>query len=82
MNDLISEFFYDGIRRVIPGLVVITLYYHKEVVKAFDIHHGLFFVMLNAGILLAAWLVGFVIEQIMAMFSAVCWKLGGSVRCG
>jgi hypothetical protein len=76
MNDLISEFFYEGIRRIIPGLVVIALYYHKEVVKVFDAHHDFFFVMLNACILLIAWLIGFVIEQIMAIVCAFTWKLG------
>ncbi len=65
MNELISEFFYEGIRRIVPGFFVIALYYHKEVVTAFDAHHAFFFVMLNACILLIAWVIGFMIEQIM-----------------
>jgi len=77
MNDLISEFFYEGIRRIVPGIAVIALYFHQEVVKLFEAHHLLFFVTLNAAILLIAWLVGFMVEQIMAFFSAIGWILGG-----
>lgn len=75
MNDLIYEFFYEGIRRIIPGLVVMALYFHQEVVKVFDAHLDFSQVMLNACILLIAWVVGVVIEQIMAIPCALLWKI-------
>jgi hypothetical protein len=78
MNDLISEFFYDGIRRIIPGLVVIALYLHQEAANVLTVHKDFSPVAFIACILLVAWLVGFLIEQVM--FIIVCeflWRVGG-----
>ena len=65
MNELISEFFYEGIRRIIPGLIVIALYWHTEAERSFGAHKyfasGIVFV---ACVLWVAWLIGFVIGQV------------------
>lgn len=75
MNGLISEFFFEGIRRIIPGLVLIALCFHKEVVTIFEMHHDLFLVMLNAGVLVMAWVIGFTVEQLTAIVVAIAFKI-------
>ena len=52
MNELISEFFYEGIRRVIPGFIVIALYWPQPAQADFS---SFTFIAL---ILLIAWAVG------------------------
>ena len=63
MNDIISEFFYDGISRIIPGLVVIFLFAHQWAGKVLSTFHDssiiLYFI-----ILLSAWLIGVAVEVI------------------
>ena len=84
MNDLISEFFYEGIRRIIPGLVVIALYYHKEVVKVLDAHldaHQYMSIVLFVCILTIAWLVGLVIEEVMSLAAEGGWRYLGLGKC-
>ena len=80
MNDLISEFFYEGIRRIIPGLAVIALYYHKEVVKVLDAHHDISIVLFIC-IFTIAWLVGLVIEEVMSLVAEVGWRYLGLGKC-
>jgi ABC-type multidrug transport system permease subunit len=63
MNDLVSEFFYEGVRRITPGLTIIVLYWHTEVENVFHAHQCFFSPYLfSACILVIAWLIGFVID--------------------
>lgn len=77
MNDLISEFFYDGIRRIIPGVVVIALYFHHEVVSVLRAYHDISVVIVSVCLLMVAWVLGFVIEEIMSFVAHIFWKYGG-----
>jgi hypothetical protein len=67
MNDLISEFFYDGISRIIPGLVVIFLFAHRLLEKALTTLHDSS-IILYVFIFLAAWLIGVTVEMIPVLF--------------
>jgi hypothetical protein len=68
-NNLLSEFFYEGIRRIIPGLVVVILYWHTEAVTVFRTHHlYLHPYLFIACILVIAWLFGFIVEAPMFGF--------------
>jgi hypothetical protein len=63
MNDLVSEFFYEGIRRIISGLVIIILYWRKEAENVFQTHHEFFSpILFGVCILAIAWLIGFLVE--------------------
>lgn len=64
MNELVSEFFYDGIRRIIPGLLIIILYWHDEAVTVFKQHKHFSSPAFAACLLLVAWLAGFVVEHL------------------
>jgi hypothetical protein len=66
MDKIIGLFFYEGINRIIPGLVFIGFYYNQEIEKALNkFQNWNFFVV--ASILLAAWLIGF-------MLNAAVWS--------
>lgn len=85
---LISEFFYDGIRRIIPGVLVLVLYFRKDATMVFDAltvfakqneHYA--FIIFIALFLSAAWLVGFAVEQIMfAIVSKILWSLADKYK--
>jgi hypothetical protein len=61
--NLISEFFYEAIRRIIPGLVIIFLYRRHEVENIFHTHQDFFSPYLfGVCVLAAAWLIGILIE--------------------
>lgn len=65
MNNLISEFFDDGICRVIPGIVVIALYMQTEVANAFAVYGKTGdFVILSVCILVVAWFIGVMLQTI------------------
>jgi hypothetical protein len=69
MNDLVSEFFIDIITRIIPGFVVLALYPDK-------LFHTVFLKFQNTPLLLipgligAAWVIGFAIEQATYLLGA------------
>jgi len=65
MNELIAEFFYEGIRRIIPGLIILVLYCHKEATNIFHAHQDFFSPYLfSICILSIAWLIGFMVETL------------------
>src|SRR5208337_3972554 len=61
MEYLIKEFFYDGISRIIPGLVVIALY-GRNIGMTGDFHDAS--LMLNLYVIVAAWVIGAIIEML------------------
>jgi hypothetical protein len=76
MNDLASEFFYEGIRRIIPGLVIIVLFMRKEAEEVFHEHLDIFSPYLfGACILGFAWLIGLLVETITSANGPVGWFL-------
>jgi hypothetical protein len=62
-KNLISEFFYDGISRVIPGLTVIALYGRYILQNAFSDFRDASIVLVIC-IFLAAWVIGAIIEMV------------------
>ncbi len=63
MNDLIKEYFYDGIRRIIPGSLLIVLYLAKFI----DPNSGVFWepsIVLWLCLLGLAWGVGVALENL------------------
>lgn len=63
MNDLIKEYFYDGIRRIIPGSLLIALYFDKFV----DPNSGVLWgssIVLWLCLLGLAWCLGVAIENV------------------
>jgi hypothetical protein len=75
--DLISEFFFEGIRRILPGVTVIFLYWRAEISHILD---GRFFqqnqifsseYMLLFGLLSICWVIGFVLDA----FPFAVWKI-------
>jgi len=74
MNNLISEFFYEGIRRIVPGLVVIAFYLGREPLRIFGIfQNDLPSYAIVACVLLLAWLIGIIIEQITSFVAHGLW---------
>ena len=65
MNGLASEFFYEVFRHLIPGLVILILYWHKEMAEVF-LRYRNFISPYVVGVfaLLIAWLIGVVFELI------------------
>jgi hypothetical protein len=63
MNDIISEFFFDGIKRIIPGLVVIFLFADRLIGNVFSMFPDSS-IILYSFILLAAWLIVTIAEVI------------------
>ncbi len=62
-SNLITEFFYDGISRLVPGLIVVAIYGHRLIETAFCKMNGAS-AMLSICVFLAAWLVGALIEML------------------
>jgi uncharacterized membrane protein len=63
--NLISEFFFEGIRRIIPGLILIILYWHKEAENVFHNHADFFSPYLfSVAVIVIAWLIGFTVEML------------------
>lgn len=102
--ELVTEFFYEIFRRIIPGLVAIALYWRHELVSFFntrkgfsleigdvsfsyvpwdflDGHHDFLVVVFIAVLLLAGWLVGFVIQTgmglVFGIVGAMVWEPRG-----
>ncbi|HXR47886.1 MAG TPA: hypothetical protein VN784_10650 [Candidatus Limnocylindrales bacterium] len=59
MNELLREFFYDGIARMIPGLIAIA-FYGRPILLQGDFEHAA--LPLTICIFLAAWAIGTAIE--------------------
>jgi hypothetical protein len=81
MNDLISEFFYDAISRIPPGLLVVVLYWHKTAEYTFYAHRDFFpspsmFIACIVGI---AWLIGIIVEH-MTFIPYLLIKLASDYR--
>jgi hypothetical protein len=75
MNDLASEFFYDGIARIPAGLVVIVLYWRREAENVFHTHSQFFSspILFIACILAIAWIVGFMVD--MTVYATIAFSL-------
>ena len=67
MNDLASEFFYEGVAHLPPGLLIIVLYWRIETENVFHTHPDLFPspLLFIACVLAIAWLVGLMVEAII-----------------
>ena len=67
MNDLVSEYFYEGICRIIPGLAVILMYWRIEAMRVFYTHADFFTspLLFIAAVLPVAWLVGLTIDTVV-----------------
>ena len=67
MNDLASEFFYDAIARIPSGLLIIIMYWRKELENVYYTHRELFSspVIFMVCLLGLAWLIGCVVEAIV-----------------
>jgi FolB domain-containing protein len=64
MDKIIMAFFQEAINRIIPGLIFIGFYYNQEIKNAYCKYHDWYFFVVVC-ILIAAWLVGFVIDRVM-----------------
>ena len=60
---LITEFFHEGLARIVPGLVL-SSYAHKPLLKAFDTFHGSSIVF-GSSTLVAAWFIGVILENVL-----------------
>lgn len=69
MNELISEFFYDGIGRIFPGLLFIILYLHSWLIDTLTEHKEIVVVLL-AALVGVGWLVGLTMELITFVLPA------------
>jgi hypothetical protein len=80
MNELLREFFYDGICRIIPGLIITGLYGRQLLVEANgalqDITKDHSLVFLVPCVLLAAWLIGVMVDIVTLWLAAVSVALG------
>jgi hypothetical protein len=80
MNELLREFFYDGICRIIPGLIIIGLYGRQLLLEANSAlqnitkDHSLVFLV--PCVLLAAWLIGVMVDIV------TLWMAAASVTFG
>lgn len=75
--NLISEFFHEGISHIIPGLVIITLYWHSEAENIFHKHGHLFSspLIFIACVLVIAWLIGLMVDAIIFVTTRVFLKI-------
>ena len=73
--NLVSEFFYEGIRRIVPGLIYIALFWRQEAARLFAHHIGQkeYPFVFSACILVMSWLFGFATEQIL---NSACVLIG------
>lgn len=69
MNDLISEFFIDIITRIIPGFIILALYPDKLFNSVFAEFQNTP-ILLIPGLIGAAWVIGFAIEQASYLIGA------------
>lgn len=67
MNDLASEFFYNGIAHIPPGLLIIVLYWRTETENIFHTHRDFFSspLLFIACVLAITWFVGLMVEAII-----------------
>jgi FolB domain-containing protein len=73
MDKIIMAFFQEAINRIIPGLIFIGFYYNQEIKNAYYKYHDWYFFVVIC-ILIASWLVGFVIDRgIWSLWSSF-WK--------
>lgn len=56
-TDLLTNFFHEGISRVIPGLVFLALFLHKHLIVAFKRFDDSW-IIFGLSTLIAAWAVG------------------------
>lgn len=66
-TNLLTNFFHEGISRVVPGLVVLALYAHKQITAAFTIFHDSS-IASGLSILIAAWLIGLTLDIVASIF--------------
>ena len=61
---LLTNFFNDAISRIAPGLIVLALYAHKQVIAVYKIfdHSSIIF---GLSILVAAWLIGVALDFVV-----------------
>src|SRR5271170_4695030 len=73
--NLVSEFFYDGVRRIIPGLIFIGFYWSNvpcDIMERFGIDSSVY--VLIGCIFILAWPVGFAIEQVTTFMASLLFK--------
>jgi hypothetical protein len=63
-NILLTNFFHEVFSRVAPGLVVLALYAHKQVIAAFDKIHDSS-IIFGLSILAVAWLIGVTLDIVV-----------------
>ena len=84
MDKILTSFFHDGINRIIPGFVVIGLYFSQDAEKVFSQFNQQFYFAVVC-ILLAAWLIGFLIEagtfNLWRLLRWFCRKNGSEWVC-
>lgn len=85
-NDLLSNFSHEAISRVIPGLVVLALYFHTYVVAALKLAQVSSILSISA-IFIAAWLIGATFEKlgnylIIPVVENILAKICGCSYCG
>jgi hypothetical protein len=66
MNELVSEFFYEGIRRIIPGLALIITCFHSQAQNCFHNHREFFAAPIFFAVCLIAlaWPLGILIDSL------------------
>jgi hypothetical protein len=63
MEKIITIYFYEVTSRIVPGLVVLVFYFNEKVENAFCDYYHLNYIVI-AGVLLASWLIGIVLDGI------------------
>lgn len=64
---LLGHFFHEVFSRVAPGLVVLALYEHERVVKAYSVFHDSS-IIYGLSIVVSAWLIGFALDTVINIF--------------
>jgi hypothetical protein len=79
-SDLLTNFFHEGISRITPGLVVLALYAHKQVIEAFKMLQSSS-VVFGLGLLVSAWLIGLTLDIVAHIpFSLYEWIAGRGLK--
>jgi hypothetical protein len=82
MNDLASEFFFESIRRIIPGLALIIICFRQEAGQSFTFYNNFFAspIFFAVCIIALAWPVGVLIEAMtffpfLLLFDGLRWAM-------
>jgi hypothetical protein len=77
MNDLASEFFFESIRRIIPGLALIIICFQRQAESCFHMHREFFAspIFFAVCIIALAWPLGILIDTAIFLPFAVLFDL-------